>query len=85
YYTSWIQTTATMGLLLSLIVILIVQSYVNANYAPVPQFSGGEPLLGPDGQQVLLEPFKAWGWRIPFLGSIVLLAISLYIRLQMEE
>ena len=44
YYTSWIQTTATMGLLLSLIVILIVQSYVNANYAPVPQFSGGEPL-----------------------------------------
>ncbi|PZO66480.1 MAG: MFS transporter [Paracoccus denitrificans] len=85
YYTSWIQTTATLGLLLSLIVILIVQSYVNNNYAPVPQFSNGEPLLSPDGAQVLLEPFKAWGWRIPFLCSVVLLAVSLYIRLQMEE
>ncbi|WP_198590268.1 MFS transporter [Paracoccus zhejiangensis] len=85
YYTSWIQTTATMGLLLSLVVILMVQSYVNGNYEPVPQFSNGEPLLGPDGLQVMLEPFKAWGWRIPFLGSIFLLLISLYIRLQMEE
>lgn len=85
YYTSWIQTTATLGLLLSLVVILIVQSYVNNNYAPVPQFSNGEPLLGPDGAQVLLEPFRAWGWRIPFLCSVVLLAVSLYIRLQMEE
>ena len=85
YYTSWIQTTATMGLLLSLVIILLVQSYVNGNYDPVPQFSNGAPLLGPDGAQVMLEPFKAWGWRIPFLGSIFLLGISLYIRLQMEE
>ena len=38
-----------------------------------------------DGQQVMLEPFKAWGWRIPFLGSSILLLISLYIRLQMNE
>ncbi|WP_312525456.1 MFS transporter [Paracoccus sp. (in: a-proteobacteria)] len=85
YYTSWIQTTATLGLLLSLVIILMVQSYVNGAYAPVPQFANGQPLLGPDGAQVMLEPFKAWGWRVPFLVSVVLLAVSLYIRLQMEE
>ncbi|AGT10050.1 MFS transporter [Paracoccus aminophilus] len=85
YYTSWIQTTATLGLLLSLVIILIVQSYVNGNYPTVPQFQNGEPLLGPDGAQVMLEPFRAWGWRIPFLVSVILLAVSLYIRLQMEE
>lgn len=61
YFTSWIQTTATLGLLLSLMVILGVRTYV------------GE------------EAFKAWGWRIPFLLSIFLLGISIWIRLQMEE
>jgi MFS family permease len=61
YFTSWIQTTATLGLLLSLMVILGVRTYV------------GE------------DAFKAWGWRIPFLLSIFLLAISVWIRLQMEE
>ncbi len=61
FYTSWIQTTATLGLLLSLMVILLVRSYM--------------------GEQA----FAAWGWRIPFLISIFLLAISVYIRLQMEE
>ncbi|HYC05261.1 MAG TPA: MFS transporter [Azospirillaceae bacterium] len=61
FFTSWIQTTATLGLLLSLMVILAVRSYV------------GE------------EAFAAWGWRIPFLLSIFLLAISVWIRLQMEE
>ncbi len=61
FYTSWIQTTATLGLLLSLMVILAVRSWT------------GE------------AAFAAWGWRIPFLLSIFLLAISLYIRLQMEE
>ncbi|NBN62973.1 MFS transporter [Microvirga tunisiensis] len=61
YYTSWIQTTATLGLLLSLLVILSVRLWV------------GE------------DAFRAWGWRIPFLLSIFLLGISLYIRLQMEE
>jgi len=60
-YTSWIQTTATMGLLLSLIVILGVRTAV------------GE------------AAFADWGWRIPFLGSIFLLAISVYIRLSMNE
>jgi len=59
-YTSWIQTTATLGLFLSLIVILVCRS-----------------LLGPD--------FDAWGWRIPFLVSILLLGISVYIRLQLAE
>lgn len=59
-YTSWIQTTATLGLFLSLIVILVCRS-----------------LLGPD--------FDVWGWRIPFLVSILLLGISVYIRLQLAE
>ncbi|MFC3631399.1 MFS transporter [Paracoccus angustae] len=86
YFTSFIQTTATLGLLLSLVVILLVTSYVNANYPAVPQVGlDGQPLLDAAGAQVMLEPFKAWGWRIPFLGSVFLLLISLYIRLQMNE
>jgi MFS family permease len=59
-YTSWIQTTATLGLFLSLLVIL-----------------GCRLLLGPQ--------FETWGWRVPFLLSIILLAISVYIRLQLSE
>ncbi|WEF25294.1 MFS transporter [Paracoccus sp. S3-43] len=86
YFTAFIQTTATLGLLLSLVVILLVTSYVNANYPAVPQLGlDGQPLLDPTGAQVMLDPFKAWGWRIPFLASIFLLLISLYIRLQMNE
>ena len=85
YYTSWIQTTATMGLLLSLVIILLVQSYVNGNYDPVPQFSNGEPLLGPDGAQVMLEPFKAWGWRIPFILSGLLVIVAFIIRAGVNE
>jgi MFS family permease len=86
YFTSFIQTTATVGLLLSLVVILLVTSYVNNNYDTVAQFNlDGSPLLDAKGAQVMLDPFKAWGWRIPFLGSIGLLLISLYIRLQMNE
>lgn len=61
YFTSWIQTTATVGLMLSLLVILGVRTYL------------GE------------EAFAAWGWRVPFLLSILLLAISFYIRLSMNE
>jgi MFS family permease len=60
-YTSFIQITATLGLFLSLIVILIVR---------------GE--MGEDA-------FKAWGWRIPFLVSVLLLAVSLWIRLRLNE
>ncbi len=61
FYTSWIQTTATMGLFLSLIVILLLQTNMTK------------------------EAFAAWGWRIPFLLSAVLLGISVWIRLQMNE
>src|ERR1700676_4277043 len=61
YYTSWLQTTSTIGLLLSLLVILACRH-----------------TLGD-------EAFKAWGWRIPFLTSILLLAVSVYIRLKLEE
>jgi MFS-type transporter involved in bile tolerance (Atg22 family) len=60
-YTSWIQTTATMGLFLSLLVILACRSLMSA------------------------EAFDEWGWRLPFLLSIVLLVISVYIRLQLNE
>ena len=60
-YTAWIQTTATLGLFLSLIVVLAVRTAV------------GE------------EAFAAWGWRIPFLVSIFLLGVSVYIRLNMNE
>jgi len=60
-YTSWIQTTATAGLFLSLIVILLVRGQI------------GE------------DAFKAWGWRIPFLVSIALLAVSMWIRLRLNE
>ncbi|MEY4358503.1 MAG: hypothetical protein RL469_1829 [Pseudomonadota bacterium] len=59
-YTSWIQTTATLGLFLSLLVIL------------------GCRLLFKDD-------FDTWGWRVPFLLSTVLLGISVYIRLQLQE
>lgn len=61
FYTSWIQTTATLGLFLSLLIILGIQ------------ISLGK------------EAFAAWGWRIPFLVSAVLLGISVWIRMQMNE
>ena len=61
FYTSWIQTTATLGLFLSLIVILLTRT------------ATGEP------------NFAAWGWRVPFLVSVLLLVVSLWIRLQLSE
>jgi MFS family permease len=61
YYTSFIQTTATLGLFISLIVILVTRAIV------------GE------------EAFKLWGWRIPFLVSIVLVGMSYYVRLRLRE
>lgn len=61
YFTSWIQTTATLGLFLSLVVILGVQ------------FAVGK------------EAFAAWGWRIPFLLSVALLGVSVWIRMKMNE
>ncbi|MET0846331.1 MAG: MFS transporter [Pseudomonas sp.] len=61
YFTSWIQTTATLGLFLSLLVILACRTALGN------------------------EAFEAWGWRIPFLLSILLLIVSVYIRLQLSE
>ncbi|MDH4442428.1 MAG: MFS transporter [Rhizobium sp.] len=86
YFTAFIQTTATLGLLLSLVVILSVQSYVNGNWDPTPVLdAAGAAVMNPDGTAKMIKAFDLWGWRIPFLGSVVLLAISLYIRLQMNE
>ena len=86
YYTAFIQTTATLGLLLSLIVILLVQGYVNANYPETAVLdAAGAAVMNPDGTPQMIKAFNAWGWRIPFLGSMFLLLISLYIRLQMNE
>jgi len=59
-YTAWIQTTATLGLFLSLLVILFTREFTGAN-------------------------FEVWGWRIPFIVSILLLGVSVYIRLSMNE
>jgi len=86
YFTAFIQTTATLGLLLSLIVILMVQGYVNGNYPDQPVLdAAGAAVMQADGTPSMMKAFNAWGWRIPFLGSIFLLLISLYIRLTMNE
>ncbi|GAA0736411.1 MFS transporter [Sphingomonas japonica] len=61
FYTSWIQTTATMGLFAALLVVIGLRTAM------------GE------------ESFAAWGWRVPFLISILLLGVSLWIRLQLAE
>ncbi|MDX2142943.1 MAG: MFS transporter [Rhodospirillaceae bacterium] len=59
-FTSWVQTTASLGLFLSLVVILAVRAVTG-------------------------EDFEDWGWRVPFLLSIILLGISVWIRLKLEE
>jgi MFS family permease len=61
YFTSWIQTTATLGLFLSLLVILGVRTAMDT------------------------ASFDSWGWRIPFLVSVVLLGVSVWIRMSMAE
>src|SRR3954467_7689239 len=61
FYTSFIQITATLGLFVSLVVILLVQNTMSR------------------------EAFASWGWRVPFIVSILLVAISLYIRMRMKE
>ncbi len=86
YFTAFIQTTATLGLLLSLIVILSVQGYINGNYPDQPVLdAAGAAVMNADGTPSMMKAFNAWGWRIPFIGSAILLGISLYIRLQMNE
>ena len=66
-YTSWIQATATLGLLFSLGVILLVRHGLDADQARS------------------MEKFNAWGWRIPFLFSILLVAFSVYFRRKLQE
>ena len=61
FYTSWIQTTATMGIVLALLVILICRLGFGS------------------------EVFAEWGWRVPFLISAVLVVLSIYIRMKLEE
>jgi len=61
FYTSFIQITATLGLFVSLVVILVVQNAMSK------------------------DEFSSWGWRVPFLVSILLVSVSLYIRLKMKE
>ena len=61
FFTSWIQTTATLGLFLSLGVIVLTKNTLGS------------------------EAFASWGWRIPFLVSILLVVVSVYIRLKMHE
>ena len=86
YFTAFIQTTATLGLLLSLVVILSVQGYVNGAYPDQPVLdAAGAAVMQADGTPQMMKAFNAWGWRIPFIGSLLLLGVSLYIRLQMNE
>ncbi|HEY1735907.1 MAG TPA: MFS transporter, partial [Methylovirgula sp.] len=61
YFTSWIQTTATLGLFMALLLIIGISSWLGK------------------------EAFGEWGWRVPFLLSALLLAISLWIRLKLAE
>src|SRR5579871_5260801 len=67
YYTSWIQTTATLGLFVSLGVILLTRHLLD------------------NDQAKSIAKFNDWGWRIPFLISIILVGVSIYIRLKMNE
>jgi len=61
YATSWIQTTATLGLLLALFIIGVSREFIEA------------------------KAFAEWGWRLPFLVSVILLVFSVYIRLRLNE
>ena len=61
YYTGWLQTSPTLGIVLSLAVII-----------------GTREIVGPDA-------WNAWGWRIPFLLSLLMVAIAMYIRLRLQE
>jgi MFS family permease len=61
YYTGWLQTSPTLGIVVSLAVIIATRTYVGD------------------------EAFNAWGWRVPFLLSFLMVAIAMYIRLQLQE
>lgn len=86
YYTSYIQTTATGGMLLSLVVILVVTPLVNDNFPNVVQLGlDGAALLDAEGHPVSLDAWSAWGWRVPFVLSAFLLLLSVYFRMTMAE
>lgn len=86
FYTSWIQTTASGGLLLSLVIILAFTPIINNNFPNVAQFGlDGLASLDAKGNPITLPAWAAWGWRVPFLLSAFLLLISLYIRMSMAE
>ena len=70
-YTAWIQTTATLGFFLSLAVIGPLRYYMTDKVDATNPAS--------------LTTFEAWGWRIPFLVSFILLGVSVYIRLRLNE
>ncbi|MCP3466861.1 MULTISPECIES: MFS transporter [unclassified Bradyrhizobium] len=61
YYTGWLQTSPTLGIVVSLAVIILTRTYAGT------------------------EAFDAWAWRVPFLLSFLLVAIAIYIRLQLQE
>src|SRR5712691_5631155 len=61
YYTGWLQTSPTLGIVVSLVVIIVTRETLGT------------------------EAFTAWGWRIPFLLSLLMVAIAIYIRLQLQE
>src|SRR5213082_3442560 len=61
YYTGWLQTSPTLGIVVSLVVIIVTREIMGT------------------------EAFNAWGWRIPFLLSLLMVAIAIYIRLQLQE
>ena len=61
YYTGWLQTSPTLGIIVSMAVIVGTRAYFGS------------------------DEFNAWGWRIPFLVSFILVAIAIYIRLQLRE
>jgi len=61
YYTGWLQTSPTLGIVVSLVVVAATRELVGA------------------------DAFNAWGWRIPFLLSLLMVAIAIYIRLQLQE
>jgi MFS family permease len=61
YYTGWLQTSPTLGIVVSLAVIIATRTYVGN------------------------DAFSAWGWRVPFLVSFLMVAIAIYIRLQLQE
>ena len=101
FYTSWIQTTATLGLFLSLLVILFTRTkgmdmalgwgWIPDAFAKDPKLAGVTDVagmmtaLGPDFTKLREAAFGQYGWRVPFLVSVILLGISVWIRLQLSE